>query len=273
MSLPAPPPPPPTGWTSCIWIRCVGCQFLRACALDLATMNDSGWQVARVDSVKRWICPCCVINSPLVRYSPTYPCMQPFPEGREIGLLARVTVQLTRSLNRSRFIPSWVGPDVTDALLRQHGSPELARFHEADPGNNAGSALVLAMLMPEEFGVPGAEPLRIFGLPLPPAVMAIGKTRSRSSRGSDNRRTNFLEGLLNSWGAEVPARSQVMRAWRLFSYADKKVDVNRSFMVSDKVRLLFAVPDDAFPERETDSSRRCQGEEEGATLPMAEASA
>ena len=80
---------------------------------------------------------------------------------------------------------------------------------EADPGNRPGSALMLAMLLPQRFGVPGFPPLRCFGYPADPALLTLSpKARPKSGSGPDNRRMNMLEALLNHW-ANDPLREDV----------------------------------------------------------------
>merc|ERR1719215_1615029 len=112
----------------------------------------------------------------------------PFPKGGELNLLARRVVDLTEALNTCKNLPPWV-EHATDAVLRYQGRPALADPEEPDAGNSGGSVLVLAMLLPEEFGVPSAPALTIFGDPPPHGLLKISTRRARSSVGSDNRRT------------------------------------------------------------------------------------
>ena len=71
---------------------------------------------------------------------------------------------------------------------------------EADAGNKAGSALMLAVLLPHVYGVPSAGPLRVCGWPPPQSLTHISSNpQPRSGRGPDNRRMNVWEALLNHW--------------------------------------------------------------------------
>ena len=71
---------------------------------------------------------------------------------------------------------------------------------EADAGNKAGSALMLAVLLPHVYGVPSAGPLRVCGWPPADSLTHISSSPTpQSSRGPDNRRMNVWEALLNHW--------------------------------------------------------------------------
>jgi hypothetical protein len=79
--------------------------------------------------------------------------------------------------------------DPTDQNLRQaavydpiHG---LGIRSEWDANNEAGSCLILAMVLPERFGVPGAPALMIFGKDPPVSVISISDMPATSSRGPD----------------------------------------------------------------------------------------
>ena len=84
----------------------------------------------------------------------------------------------------------------TDALLRGGGKydPENGTgiTTEMDYGNYAGSILMLAMLEPSLYGVPGAHQLTIFGC----GLASLGTAPPRSGMGPDNRRANAVEALL-----------------------------------------------------------------------------
>lgn len=119
--------------------------------------------------------------------------------------LAEHTRQLIDTLN---CLPAYLLPaeficNITDKSLRNLGShePEAGRGddREADAGNAAGSALMLAALLPRVYGIETAGPLRIFGTPPPQCLTAISSTRAKSGRGPDNRRQNAWEALLNHW--------------------------------------------------------------------------
>ena len=81
-----------------------------------------------------------------------------------------------------------------DANLREAGSYDPAAGKglttETDSGNFAGSLLLLAMLLPDTYGVEGADPLGIFGTPPPAGLVAVSSGCARSSVGVDNRRCN-----------------------------------------------------------------------------------
>ena len=57
---------------------------------------------------------------------------------------------------------------------------------------------MLAVLLPHVYGVPGVAALRVCGWP-PPETLTHISQRSISGRGSDNRRMNVWEALLNYW--------------------------------------------------------------------------
>lgn len=119
--------------------------------------------------------------------------------------LAEHTLQLVNALN---CLPAYTFPaefmvDITDASLRKLGihDPEagMGDDREADPGNKAGSALMLAALFPRVYGIETAGPLRIFGTPPPQCLTVIGSTKAKSGKAADNRRQNVWEALLNHW--------------------------------------------------------------------------
>ena len=97
-----------------------------------------------------------------------------------------------------------------DANLREAGSYDPAAGKglttETDSGNFAGSLLLLAMLLPDTYGVEGADPLGIFGTPPPAGLIAVSSGCARSSVGVDNRRCNAIEGLLNLWQHDAALR-------------------------------------------------------------------
>ena len=117
--------------------------------------------------------------------------------------LAEQVVKLTEMLN---CVP---GHQLPPCIVNPAGST-LARFARHDPeagqgddrevdvGNKAGSALMLAVLLPHVYGVPGVAALRVCGWP-PPETLTHISQRSISGRGSDNRRMNVWEALLNYW--------------------------------------------------------------------------
>ena len=113
--------------------------------------------------------------------------------------LAEQVRRLTQTLND---LPSHVFPkeffvDFSDASLK--GLAAGYDRQEPDCGNKAGSAVLLAMLLPEVYGIPGNAPLRIFGSPPFPALLHISNVLPRSGRGPDNLRNNVWEALLAHW--------------------------------------------------------------------------
>ena len=90
-----------------------------------------------------------------------------------------------------------------------YGLPHAARHdtragqgddREADAGNKAGPALMLAVLLPHVYGVPSAAPLRVCGWPPQDYITRIcSKPAPRSGDGPDNHRMNIWEALMNHW--------------------------------------------------------------------------
>ena len=111
---------------------------------------------------------------------------------------------------------------------------------EADPTNRIGSGLLLAMLLPERFGVPGTAPLRCFGYPPEDALLQLSaNARPRSGAGPDNRRMNVLEACLNHWygdASRVDVRDLLQRTLCIMVGAVDKVDPERRQPVWDMIR-------------------------------------
>jgi hypothetical protein len=133
-------------------------------------------------------------------------------EAHALTPLAEKTLQLVNTLN---CLPAYVFPaqfiqDLTDDALRRLGAhdPQAGRGddREADASNKAGSALMLAALLPRVYGIETAGPLRIFGTPPPECLTVISATKAKSGRGPDNRRHNVWEALLNHWQHEPTLR-------------------------------------------------------------------
>ena len=81
---------------------------------------------------------------------------------------------------------------MTEAEVRQDAS-DIGRSE--DHGNCAASALLLALLRPQMFGMTHMmPPLRIFGVP-PPRKLLEWVFSPRSGTGPDNFRGNVIEGL------------------------------------------------------------------------------
>ena len=117
-------------------------------------------------------------------------------------------VKAVHDLYLGKDQPVWMA-SCSDADLRKHGSylagPDDLIRGEHDWGNNAGSVLVILMIH--------------FGLKCCTNDLNIQTTKfAQSSRGPDNRRTNYVECLLGEW-KDKPARHQVREllkhAWRL----------------------------------------------------------
>ena len=72
---------------------------------------------------------------------------------------------------------------------------------EPDVGNKAGSALLLAALLPKVYGNPALAPLKILGYPPPERYTRISdkKPRSGCHACADNRRMNVWEAILRKW--------------------------------------------------------------------------
>ena len=141
--------------------------------------------------------------------------------------------------------PQWANAWVTDASLRAEGGKYL-NPDRPDHGNTAGSMLLLAMLAPETYGVPGTEPLIIFGSPPPETLMHIDKKRSRSGKGVDNRRTNAVEGLCFHFESTGDSRMHDLleEAWGAVAWAWSVLDPFNKKIVAEMVRPMFAVSDD-----------------------------
>ena len=91
-----------------------------------------------------------------------------------------------------------------------------------DPGNFAGSILLLAMLRPCICGIHDAPALTIFGIPAPESLAILADGPPRSGRGPDNRRTNVIETMLNHWQDSTEfqnVRTELLETWRLVRVA------------------------------------------------------
>jgi len=167
----APPPPPPVFLEQCCDMHC-----------------SAAFRVCRVCSTR------------MLAWTPDANALTP---------LACHTSRLVDTLN---CLPAYCFPadfirDITDGTLRQLGrhAPEHGRGddREADAGNRAGSALMLAALFPTVYGIATAGPLRIFGTPPPICLTFIASAQARSGTGPDSRRQNAWEALLNHWQTEL----------------------------------------------------------------------
>jgi hypothetical protein len=188
-------------------------------------------------------------------YLSAQPC--PFPGH---GRVADVVVALVHTLNAlPRASRPWWCSDATDATLRAAGVYDPSRGlgipEEWDAGNEAGSALMLAMLQPEHFGVPGSPVLEMFGIPPPSGILNLSNRSSQSGRGPDNRRTNIIEGLLNHWqhdDALQEVRQQLRHAWYVARLAMEATSL-RPRIVADIARDIFAAPDSIVDDLEVDT--------------------
>ena len=166
----------------------------------------------------------------------------PFPVGQERCFLATLVTDLTDRLNASTSLPGWI-VDLTDHNLRARASDWNRGTGQHDAGNGPGSILMLAMLLPERFGVPGARPLSI--LPPNDGIIEISQVPAKSSRGADNRRTNFLEGLLHPThgSPDRELRQHILFTWAMMSWAESIVNFDRKQRVYEMCRPCFSVPD------------------------------
>ena len=124
-------------------------------------------------------------------------------ENLELTPLAAQVVRLTNELNclpMERLPECIVHPEGFGLPYAARHEPRAGQGddREADVANRAGSALMLAVLLPHVYGVPSAGPLRVCGWP-PPESLTYISLSPQSSRGPDNRRMNVWEALLNHW--------------------------------------------------------------------------
>ena len=117
--------------------------------------------------------------------------------------LAQEVVRLADALNclpGMRIPECIVHPSGHGLAYAARHDPRVGRGddREADASNRAGSALMLAVLLPHVYGVPWAGPLRVCGWPPPESLTSISLS-PQSSQGADNHRQNVWEALLNHW--------------------------------------------------------------------------
>ena len=166
------------------------------------------------------------------------------------GKVAKLIVDLTKSLNSHHNMPSWC-KFPTDEILKKAGAYRpnegLGVPEEWDAGNFTGSCLVLVMLDPKNYGVPDGPVLTIFGDPPPWELVQISKKPSKSGKGIDNRRTNIVEGLLNYWQVDPDAsviRNKLKRAWYVVALALSETS-NDKDLVGDAARKIFDASDES----------------------------
>lgn len=219
-------------------VRCKACSVL-ACFLHSVSPKRSGWSLKG----QLHTCPTCVeaqkaeCPEAVEKRDPPVP----FPKGCDKSWMALRVVALSEALNECKDLPTWVN-NATDDTLRAAGNSYPLDPSEPDAGNAGGSVMMLAMLLPEEFGVPGATALQIFGTPPPATIVQISKHRSRSAIGSDNRRTNIVEGLLSFWqNSGERVRALLLETWILVARAVAVTDPFNRLLVKDIARNCFAV--------------------------------
>ena len=101
-----------------------------------------------------------------------------------------------------------------------------------DPGNFAGSILLLAMLTPNICGLQGAPTLTIFGTLPPESLTFLADGPARSGKGPDNRRTNIVEAILNHWqdSAEYQdVRTELLETWKVVRVATSVLSWRREW--------------------------------------------
>ena len=112
--------------------------------------------------------------------------------------------------------------------------------------NRVGSGLMLAMLLPEKFGVPGLPPLRCFGYPADAALLQLSNDpRPRSGTGPDNRRMNMLEALLNHWYGDanrIDVRDLLQQTLVALNVVMENIDPYRGQPVWSVIRLALQTP-------------------------------
>ena len=148
-------------------------------------------------------------------------------------------VGLLNMLPATAFPKFAVMPTADAAGLRQAAQFDPASGQgvasEPDVTNRVGSAMLLAMLLPERFGVPLTAPLRCFGYPPEDALVQLSATACpRSGHGPDNRRQNVWEACLNHWQDEWGAyvlREKVLVAQCAVASAIDYVDPHRRYPV------------------------------------------
>lgn len=219
-------------------VRCEACSIL-SCFLHSLAPKKIGWLLKG----HLYTCPTCIAaqqaDSPDATETRDPPI--PFPKGCETAWLSRRVVALCEALNACEDLPTWVN-NATDDTLRAAGNSYPLDPSEPDAGNAAGSVMMLAMLLPEEFGVPGTPALQIFGTPPPASIVQISRHRSRSAIGADNRRTNAVEGLLNFWqNSGKKVRALLLETWILVGRAVSAADPFNKLLVKDMARNCFAV--------------------------------
>ena len=123
--------------------------------------------------------------------------------GFPLTRLAEQVVRLTHMLNclpGSRFPDCVIHPDGSAMTLVGRHALRCGQGNdrETDVGVKAGSALMLAVLLPHVYGVPSSGPLRVCGWP-PLECLTHISSRTHSGSGSDKRRMNVWEALLHHW--------------------------------------------------------------------------
>ena len=119
----------------------------------------------------------------------------------------------------------------------------------SDEQNDAGSALLLAMLRPEVFGIPGTPALRILGWPPPARIIFVSAGLPTSGRGIDDRRTNVVEALLpflKLFQSGECAAEKLQDAWTLMRQRVRFLTQHSRYPVWRLPRPALFAPDRAL---------------------------
>jgi hypothetical protein len=220
-------------------VRCACC-LRNACFLCNGGPRRGRWENRKTEG---YVCSLCTNNPADRQLEPADSNHEPPMACTTESALSHRVIELTVALNMCMQLPPWVH-DPNDAALKLAASDYPRVEGELDPGNSPGSMLVLAMLLPEQFGVPGGPSLNIFGDSPPEGITNISEQRATSSYGSDNRRTNIIEGLLNYWqDMDEPTRPLLLEVWGLMGRVYQLMDPLNTLRVADLRRNVFAVPD------------------------------
>ena len=120
-----------------------------------------------------------------------------------------------------------------------------SQARQAKPSIRAGSGLMLAMLLPLQFGVLGCPPVKSFGYPVAAALtMLRSDAPRRSGICPDNRRMQMLEALLSHWRDDAE-RGEVCDLLRetlmTLSHAMDLADPPGELSVGSVIRLALQI--------------------------------
>ena len=213
-----------------------------------SAIGGGAWAAASVSDIGPW----GIGNSSPPAFTLAMPATPPVIDGHGAHRVARAVDTLSQSLEiafanvASR--PEWMRTP-TDALLRGGGKydPENGTgiTTEMDYGNYAGSILMLAMLEPSLYGVPGAHQLTIFGS----GLASLGTAPPRSGMGPDNRRANTVEALLTHlqpYPALRILRDAIMQTWRLLRLASACLRITTA-MPQHAANRVISCTDEMLP--------------------------